>query len=128
VIADDSPEMLDAIEQRLTGICQVVARAEDGLALIDRVREQQPDIVITDISMPRMTGIQALNQLRAEGQKTPAVIVTVHEDEELVKAGLEQGALGFVLKSRLDPDLLMAVQAALEGRVFVSERLRKKIL
>ena len=57
---------------------------------------------------------------------TPAVIVTVHEDEELVRAGLAEGALGFVLKSRLETELLPAVQAALKGKVFVSPRLQKK--
>lgn len=119
--------MLDALEKHLKGFCQIVGRAEDGLALIDQVREQQPDIVITDISMPRMNGIQALRQLRLQGLKTPAIIVTVHEDGDLVKATLEQGALGFVLKSQLDPDLSIAVREVLEGRVFVSERLRKKI-
>jgi len=125
VIADDLPEMLDAIQNQLKAHCQVVARAADGVELVDYVRKHKPELLITDISMPRMTGIDALRRLRSMGIKTPAVIVTVHEDEELVGAGLEQGALGFVLKSRLAEDLLFAVQAALNGRVFVSERLKK---
>jgi DNA-binding NarL/FixJ family response regulator len=119
--------MLDAMEEQLKGFCQIVARAEDGRALIDRVREHQPDIVVTDISMPRMNGIQALRELRSQGLKTSAIIVTVHEDEDLVRAALEQGVLGFVLKSQLGSDLSTAVHEVLEGRVFVSERLRKKI-
>ena len=125
VIADDLPEMLDAIQNQLKAHCQVVARAADGVELVDYVRKHKPELLITDISMPRTTGIDALRRLRSMGIKTPAVIVTVHEDEELVRAGLEQGALGFVLKSRLAEDLLFAVQAALNGRVFVSERLKK---
>ena len=125
VIADDLPEMLDAIENQLKAHCQVVARAADGVELVDYVRKHKPELLITDISMPRTTGIDALRRLRSMGIKTPAVIVTVHEDEELVRAGLEQGALGFVLKSRLAEELLFAVQAALKGKVFVSERLKK---
>ena len=125
VIADDLPEMLDAIQNQLKAHCQVVARAADGVELVDYVRKHNPELLITDISMPRMTGIDALRRLRSMGIKTPAVIVTVHEDEELVGAGLEQGALGFVLKSRLAEELLFAVQAALKGKVFVSERLKK---
>jgi DNA-binding NarL/FixJ family response regulator len=125
VIADDLPEMLDAIQNQLKAHCQVVARAADGVELVDYVRKHKPELLITDISMPRMTGIDALRRLRSMGIKTPAVIVTVHEDEELVGAGLEQGALGFVLKSRLAEELLFAVQAALKGKVFVSERLKK---
>jgi DNA-binding NarL/FixJ family response regulator len=127
VIADDSPEMLDAIERQISQLCQIVARVQDGVELINQVREHEPDLVITDISMPRMTGIEALRQLRAQGLNTPAVIVSVHEDGELVKAGLAEGASGFVLKSHLNSDLLVAVRAALEGKVFISERLRKKI-
>ena len=125
VIADDLPEMLDAIQNQLKAHCQVVARAADGVELVDYVRKHKPELLITDISMPRMTGIDALRRLRSMGIKTPAVIVTVHEDEELVGAGLEQGALGFVLKSRLAEELLFAVQASLKGKVFVSERLKK---
>ena len=125
VIADDLPEMLDAIQKQLKDCCQVVARAADGLELVEYVRKHKPELLITDISMPRMTGIDALRRLRSLGINTPAVIVTVHEDEELVRAGLGQGALGFVLKSRLETELLPAVQAALKGEVFVSERLKK---
>jgi len=125
VIADDLPEMLDAIQDQLKAHCQVVARAADGVELLDYVRKHKPELLITDISMPRMTGIDALRRLRSMGITIPAVIVTVHEDEELVRAGLEQGALGFVLKSRLAEELLFAVQAALKGKVFVSERLKK---
>lgn len=127
VIADDSPEMLDIIERQIKEISAVVVRAEDGIELIDRVRELRPDVVITDISMPRMNGLEALRQMHAEGMQVPAVIITVHEDEDLVKASLEQGAAGFVLKSKLETDLLTAVRAALDGRTFVSERLRQKI-
>jgi DNA-binding NarL/FixJ family response regulator len=128
IIADDSPEMLHAVEQRLSNFCRIIAKAANGIELIDRVGKLHPDIVITDISMPHMTGLEALRQLRAQGSTIPAVLVTVHEDEELVRAGLEQGALGFILKSRLDSDLVPAVRAALKGQIFVSERLRKKIL
>lgn len=126
VIADDLPEMLDAIQKQLKDCCRVVARAADGIELVDYVRKHQPALLITDISMPRMTGIDALRHLRSIGVQTPAVIVTVHEDEELVRAGLAEGALGFVLKSRLETELLPAVQAALKGKVFVSPRLQKK--
>jgi len=125
VIADDLPEMLDAIQKELKTHCQVVARAADGVELVDYVCKHKPELLITDISMPRMTGIDALRRLRSMGIKTPAVIVTVHEDEELVRACREQGALGFVLKSRLAEELLFTVQAVLKGKVSVSERLKK---
>jgi DNA-binding NarL/FixJ family response regulator len=126
VIADDSPEMLAIVETRLLQHYDVAGKAEDGLQLIECVRNLQPDIFVTDISMPGISGIEVLRRLRLEEVTIPAVILTVHEDEELLEASLSHGALGFVLKSRIDRDLLPAIEAALEGRVFISERMRAK--
>lgn len=127
VIADDLPEMLDVIEQRLAAEYVIVGRATDGFALVESVRSLQPDVVVTDISMPRLSGIEALRRLRSLGVKTPAVILTIHEDEDLAREALRLGALGFVLKSRLEDDLRVAIAEALAGRRFVSERLRQKL-
>jgi DNA-binding NarL/FixJ family response regulator len=126
VIADDSPEMLAIVEVRLVQHYDVVGKAEDGLQLIESVRNLRPDMFVTDISMPGISGIEALRRLRSQQINIPAVILTVHEDEELLEASLSYGALGFVLKSRIDRDLLPAIQEALEGRVFISERMRAK--
>jgi len=126
VIADDSPEMLTIVEMRLCQHYDVVGKAEDGLQLIERVRNLRPDLVVTDISMPGISGIEVLRRLRSQQINIPAVILTVHEDEELLEASLSYGALGFVLKSRIDRDLVPAIQEALKGRVFVSDRMRAK--
>ena len=126
-VADDVSEVIDVVEQRLNSEYEIVGRANDGVALVEGVCELQPDILITDISMPRLTGIEALRKLRDLGVKTPTVILSVHEDEELAREALLRGALGFVLKSRLQDDLLVAVQEALAGRTFISERLRKRM-
>ena len=127
VIADDLPEMLDVIEQRLAAEYVIVGRATDGFALVESVRSLQPDVVVTDISMPRLSGIEALRRLRSLGVRTPAVILTIHEDEDLAREALRLGALGFVLKSRLEDDLRVAIAEAVAGRRFVSERLRQKL-
>jgi DNA-binding NarL/FixJ family response regulator len=126
-VADDVSEVIDVVEQRLNSEYEIVGRANDGVGLVEGVCELRPDILITDISMPRLTGIEALRKLRDLGVKTPTVILSVHEDEELAREALLRGALGFVLKSRLQDDLLVAVQEALAGRTFISERLRKRM-
>jgi DNA-binding NarL/FixJ family response regulator len=126
VIADTSPEMLAIVETRLRQHYDVVGKPDDGLLLVESVRNLRPDIFITDIYMPGMSGIEALCRLRLQQINIPAVILTVYEDEELLDAGLSYGALGFVLKSRIDRDLLPAIEEALEGRVFISERMRAK--
>jgi DNA-binding NarL/FixJ family response regulator len=127
VIADDFPEVLDAVERKLNSEYEIVGRAGDGLALLDSVCKLQPDILITDISMPELTGIEALRRLRSMGIRTPAVILSIHEDEELAREALLQGASGFVLKSQLEDDLQIAIREALAGRTFISERLRRRM-
>lgn len=127
VVADDVSEIIDAIEQRLSPEYEIVGRAGDGITLISMVRQLQPDVVITDISMPRLSGIQALRQIRSLGLSTPSIVLSVHEDPELAQEALADGVSAFVLKSRLQEDLRPALQEALAGKKFVSERLRRKM-
>src|SRR5262249_27769834 len=126
VVADDVPEIIEAIRQALSSNCEIVCGVADGSALVNRVRELQPDLVITDISMPRMSGLEALRRLRNLGCAPLAIVVSVQEDEDLIKEAIAEGCSGFVLKSRLAQDLQPAVQKALAGEQFVSERLRRK--
>jgi len=78
-----------------------------------------PDVIITDISMPVLNGIEAAIQLRASGSKAKVIFLTVHSDPEFVRACLAAGASGYVLKTRLATDLLPAVKEVLAGRTFV---------
>jgi DNA-binding NarL/FixJ family response regulator len=128
VVADDAPEMVDAVVKRLPRDCTAVGRVRDGVSLVERTLELRPDLLLTDISMPKLTGIEALRRLRHLGVQTPAIILTVHEDEELVKEALALGVRGFVLKRRLVSDLPLAVREVLNGRTFVSEAARNKSL
>ena len=127
VIADDVPEMLDAVAKRLSPDYEVVGRVSDGAALVECVLKLTPDLIVTDISMPKLTGIEALSCLRQLGIQIPAVILTVHEDEDLVKDALSLGVQGFVLKRRLVSDLPLAAHEALNGRTFVSDAIHKKV-
>jgi Response regulator containing a CheY-like receiver domain and an HTH DNA-binding domain len=128
VVADDVPEMVDAVAKRLAPDCTVIGRASDGAALVECALELAPDLLVTDISMPKLTGIEALRRLRRLGVQIPAIILTVHEDEELLKEALSLGVQGFVLKRQLVSDLPRAVREVLEGRTFVSGSVRKKVL
>lgn len=117
--------MLYAVEQRLAPEYEIVGKASDGLALVECVRRLRPNLLVTDISMPKLTGIEALRRLRQLGLETPAIILTVHEDEELLNEALSLGAHGFVIKLQMETDLRLAVQEVLAGRTFVSKRLRR---
>jgi DNA-binding NarL/FixJ family response regulator len=116
VVADDVPRILGAVEKRLIPKYEIVGSVGDGLALVKSVQELRPDLVITDISMPGLSGLHALRQLRALGINTPAVILSVHEDAELAREALASGALGFVLESCLQDDLQIAIRESLAGR------------
>ena len=126
ILADGSPEILAIVEMRLVHLYNIVGKADDGRQLIESVRNLQPDIFVTDICIPGISGIEVLHRLRSQDINIPAVIMTVYEDEELLEASLSLGALGFVLKSRIDRDLLPAIQQALEGRVFISDCASRK--
>jgi DNA-binding NarL/FixJ family response regulator len=128
VVADDVPAMLDAVAKRLAPDCTVIGRASDGAELVEYALELAPDLLVTDVSMPKLTGIEALRRLRHLGVQIPTIILTVHGDEELLKEALSLGVQGFVLKRQLVNDLPKAVHEVLEGRTFVSENVRKKAL
>ena len=125
VIADDFPEMLEAVASSLAPDFEIVGKVSNGLALVQKVCELRPDLVVTDITMPGLSGIEALSRLREQGFMTPAVVLTIHDDEELARGALAAGAGGFVLKPRLAVDLVPAVREVLAGRTFISASLRK---
>ena len=124
VVADDVPEVIEAIQHILNSTFEIVCSVADGEALVERVLELQPDLVITDVSMPRMTGLEALRQLRRSGFHGPVIVISVREDEDLALCAIAQGCSAFVLKSQLAQDLLFAVEEVLAGRDFISARSR----
>jgi len=87
---------------------------------INQAKRLHPDLIVLDISMPGFTGIEAAHELRASGSMAKMVFLTIHERVEFVHACLAEGALGYVIKSRLNVDLIPAIQEALCGRRFIS--------
>ena len=112
--------MLNRVAAVLTPACDVVGAVKDGPSAIRAVAVLHPEVVILDISMPGMTGLEVASHLRASGSKAAVVFLTVHDDEEFLHAAKAAGGLGYVIKRRLGTDLLPAVQEAQAGRSFVS--------
>jgi DNA-binding NarL/FixJ family response regulator len=98
----------------------VVNRVGDGKSLLDEAVRLQPEVVVLDISMPVLNGLQAALELRRTGSKAKIVFLTVHEDPDYVRGAFAAGAQGYVVKSRLASDLPLAIREALAGRHFVS--------
>ncbi len=79
-----------------------------------------PDVIVADISMPALSGLDAAHQLREIGSTAKLVFLTIHDEQEFVDACLEEGALGYVVKSHMKRDVIPAIHAALAGRSFIS--------
>ena len=120
LLVDDNEAMLARSAAVLSPYCIVVGTARNGRVALEAARTLQPDVIVLDISMPGMSGIELASRLRAGGSKAALVFLTVHDDEELILAARDAGGIGYVVKPRLAADLVRAVQEARAGRPFLS--------
>lgn len=120
LLADDHREMLKRVVHLLQSEFEVVGAVNDGQALLEAASKLRPDVVVLDISMPVMNGLEAADRLREAGSRAKVVFLTVQEDPDFVHASRASGALGYVVKPRLTSDLVPAIKEALANRSFVS--------
>jgi DNA-binding NarL/FixJ family response regulator len=114
LLADDHAEMQARIADVLKETCEVIGSVTDGWAALASYRALQPDIVVLDVEMPGLNGIEASRRIRAEDPQARIVMLSVHEDPEYVEAALAAGAKAYVFKPRLCSDLWEAMRCALE--------------
>ena len=120
LLADDHPPLLEAVAAILKPRFDVVGVATDGETLVSEVLRLHPDVIVSDITMPVLSGIDAARRLRELNVSVPFVFLTVHSEEEFLKACLDEGALGYVVKSRMKAHLVPAIEAALTGQSYIS--------
>jgi len=120
LLADDHEDFLATAVRHLEPHFDVLKAVSNGEALLDQAAKLEPGLVVLDISMPVLSGIEAARRLKAAGSPARIVFLTMHADSDYVRAALETGALGYVVKSRLATDLLPCIREALAGRPFVS--------
>jgi DNA-binding NarL/FixJ family response regulator len=125
VLADDHAELLDGLRRLLEPQFEVVGTAQDGQAVISVAKDLKPDVLVLDISMPRVSGIEAARRLRQQDPAAKIVFLTMHQDPALVEQALDAGASGYVLKVAARTELVIALNEVLAGRSFVSSRLRQ---
>ena len=125
LVADDHPANAALLCELLQPEFEVVAQVQDGVALVDAAGALSPDVIVCDISMPRMDGIEAAQVILRRLPSARIVFVTVHDDPRMVSRGIAAGALGYVLKLAAGDDLLPAVRAALRGERHVSRLLSR---
>jgi DNA-binding NarL/FixJ family response regulator len=126
LLAEDHAAVANSLALFLGGDVEIVATVRDGEALVDAAQRLQPDVIIADVHMPVMDGLEAVRQLRAQGLNVPMLLLTAHDDAELAAQAMRAGADGFVLKQTAAAELLTAIDEVLQGRDYLSPRLSRE--
>ena len=124
LLADDHETVLARIRSLLCKDFEVVGTVDNGRDAVAEVRRLDPDVLVIDISMPVMDGLQAASQLHRRSCRTKVVFLTVHEDRDYVDAALAVGASGYVTKSHVTSDLVPAIREAIDGHTYVSKSIK----
>jgi DNA-binding NarL/FixJ family response regulator len=124
VLADDHREVIAKIRGILGDEFDIIEAAENGRQAVTAVLALDPDIFVTDISMPLLNGLQAARSIQKTNSRVKIIFLTIHEDRDFIAAAFSAGATGYVTKRRLSTDLVLAIQEALKGRAFVSNSIR----
>lgn len=127
LLADDHRIVAEGLKSLLVESFELVGIVEDGRELVKAARELNPDVIIADISMPHLNGIDALGQLKQQNPQVRVVFLTMHRDPAYARRALQGGALGFVLKHSAPAELVLALHAALRGRTFISPDLAAEV-
>ena len=116
--------VLERVQSLLKLRFQVVGAVHNGVDLVAEAKRLGPDVIVSDITMPLLNGIEAAYELRKAGSTAKLVFLTVHGSPAFVDMCLAQGALGYVTKERMGLDLITAINEALQGRRFISPQIR----
>jgi DNA-binding NarL/FixJ family response regulator len=128
ILADDHRIVAEGLRGLLAPEFDVVAVVEDGRALLEAARSLQPEVVVADIGMPHLNGIEVTTHLARELPEIKVVILTMHREEAYARRALEAGASGYVLKVAAPGELIFAIRAALAGKTFVTPELASELL
>lgn len=120
LLADDNPAVLQHVSALLADDFDVVATVPDGEGVQSKYIELKPDLLILDISMRKVSGLEAARSLRRQGFNPCLIFLSVHEEQDFVQAAMACGASGYVVKSHLISDLIPAIKASVAGNLFIS--------
>lgn len=125
LLADDNEEMANYVEELLASDFDIVGKATDGVSAVEAATRLTPDLIVTDLAMPGLSGIEASRKMLAARPDTPIVMLTLHKDAQLVEQALSAGIRGYVHKLTAAEELIPAVYCALRGQTFVSPSCRQ---
>lgn len=127
VMADDHRIVVEGIRSLLESEFNLIEIAENGVQLVEAAIRLAPDVILADITMPRLNGIEALEQLRSLNCTAKVIILTMHKDATYAARALRAGASGFVLKHSASSELVTAIREALTGRTYVTPALSETL-
>lgn len=127
LVADDHKLVLERVVSALGATYEVIGRVNNGKDLVTEAQRLQPDLIITDVAMPILNGIEAARKLRQNGSCSKLIFLTVHRESAFVRACFEEGGLGYVTKSSLGTDLIPAIREALAGNRYISPSLARSL-
>lgn len=128
LLADDHSLVLEGFRRILDDHCDLVGMVEDGRALLEAAQRVQPDIVILDVSMPLLNGIDAATQLKKSHPSIKVIFVTMHADADYVRSAFEAGASGYLLKRSAVDELEQAIRAVWAGHTYITPLIAKDLL
>jgi DNA-binding NarL/FixJ family response regulator len=123
LLADDHSLVVEAFRRLLESTCEVVGTVADGHALLEAARVLKPDVVVLDLAMPRLSGLEAARRLKELMPEVKLVFVTMNEDPDLATEAMRMGASGYILKTSAASDLFLAIQAAMKGTSYVAPKI-----
>jgi len=120
LIADDSRSVLKALVRLLEDKFEVVGAVLNGHLLVEAAKRLRPDVIVTDVSMPGLNGLEALERLKGEASEVKVIMLTMHADPALAAAAIRSGASGFIVKLSAADELEFAITEVLQGRTYLS--------
>ncbi len=120
LLADDHALVLGAFEKLLSGDCDIVGQVSDGRALVEAAGELRPDVIVLDISMPLLNGLEAARQIKLKGRDVKLVFLTMNEDTDLAAEAFRAGASAYLLKRSAASELMTAIREVMQGRSYVT--------
>ena len=128
LVADDHAIMVQGLGRLLEGEAEIVATASDGQQLVERARQHRPDIIVSDINMPGMSGLDAMRRLKADGLRSKFIFLTLHTDSRLASEAMRAGASGYLLKHAAAEELIEAIHAVMEGHIYLTPLMTREVL
>jgi two-component system, NarL family, response regulator NreC len=128
LVADDHAIMVQGLGRLLEGEAEIVATASDGQQLVERARQHRPDIIVSDINMPGMSGLDAMRRLKADGLRSKFIFLTLHTDSRLASEAMRAGASGYLLKHAAAEELIEAIHAVMKGHTYLTPLMTREVL